>query len=190
MVWWQSFFDVASSLWLVADMALDCVTTAGFFSKTSDYPFFVASITALFLPTVIGGFLLWCYIEKGCGCSKLCSVSIITVPLCILGFCIIWIISPILHFIQAVFSSLGVQPVGGPDFEIQVSILSFHQLTLDCMQGPGFARFWLVVLILKSCEQLLEALPQTLINVIYLDRRWHDLSEWEIAKLVSPIVNH
>ena len=57
------------------------------------------------------------------------------------------------------------------------------------MQGPGFARFWLVVLILKFCEQLLEALPQTLINVIYLDRRWHDLSEWEIAKLVRPIIN-
>ena len=184
MVWWQSFFDVVSSLWLVADMALDCFTTAGFYYK-QDWPFFVASTMALFLPTVIGGFLLWCYMAVWLlGCSKQCLVSIITAPLCILGFCIIWIISPILHFIQAVFSSLGVQPVGGPDFEIQVSILSFHQLTLDCMQGPGFARFWLVVLILKSCEQLLEALPQTLINVIYLDRRWHDLSEWEIAKLV------
>ena len=50
------------------------------------------------------------------------------------------------------------------------------------------ARFWLVVMILKTCEQLLEALPQTLINVIYLDRRWHDLSEWEIGKLVRLII--
>ena len=45
-----------------------------------------------------------------------------------------------------------------------------------------------MVLILKTCEQLLEALPQTLINVIYLDRRWHDLSQWEIGKLVSLII--
>ena len=71
----------------------------------------------------------------------------------------------------------GIQPVGGPAFEIQASVFSFCLLTHDCLQGPGFERFWLVVLILKSCEQLLEALPQTLINVIFLDRRWHDLSE-------------
>ena len=42
-------------------------------------------------------------------------------------------------------------------------------------------------MILKSCEQLLEALPQTLINVIYLDRQWHNLSDWEIAKLVGQV---
>ena len=54
-------------------------------------------------------------------------------------------------------------------------------------QGDAFSRFWLVVMILKSCEQLLEALPQTLINVIYLDRQWHNLSDWEIAKLVGQL---
>ena len=140
---WQSIFDVISSLWLVADMALDCVTTAGYYSKR-DAPFFRASIIVLVLPTVIGGLLLWCYMSytkkvkkiklgcpdwvdlyEDCCCSKICSFSIITAPLCILGFGIIWIISPILHFIQAVFSMFGVQPVGGPEFRIQVSISTF-----------------------------------------------------------------
>ena len=71
---WQSIFDVASSLWLVVDMALDCVTTAGFYSKAqnaakdniygaAEFPFFVASIIALFFPTLIGGILLWCYMS-------------------------------------------------------------------------------------------------------------------------------
>ena len=52
---WQSIFDVASSLWLVVDMALDCVTTAGFYSKAqnaakgniygaAEFPFFVATM--------------------------------------------------------------------------------------------------------------------------------------------------
>ena len=51
---WQSIFDVASSLWLVVDMALDCVTIAGFYSKgAAEFPFFVASIVALFFPTLI-----------------------------------------------------------------------------------------------------------------------------------------
>ena len=222
---WQSIFDVVSSLWLVADMALDCVTTAGYYSKafsaaknrtdynireTVEFPFFVASIIALILPTVIGGIFLWCYmsfytkkvkkVDMGCPdwidlyddccCSCLCSFSIVTAPLCILGFGIIWIVSPVLHFIQAVFSMFGVQPVGGRDFQIQVSIFSLIDSfkTVHALQGKGLARFWLVVLILKTCEQLLEALPQTLINVIYLDRRWHDLSEWEIGKLVRLII--
>ena len=61
---WQSIFDVASSLWLVVDMALDCVTIAGFYSKgAAEFPFFVASIVALFFPTLIGGILLWCYLS-------------------------------------------------------------------------------------------------------------------------------
>ena len=70
----QSVFDVASSLWLVVDMALDCVTSAGFYSKaknattdniydTAEFPFFVASLVALFLPTLVGGILLWCYLS-------------------------------------------------------------------------------------------------------------------------------
>ena len=157
---WQSIFDVISSLWLVADMALDCVTTAGYYSKafsaaknrtdynireTVEFPFFVASIIALILPTVIGGIFLWCYmsfytkkvkkVDMGCPdwidlyndccCSRLCSFSIVTAPLCILGFGIIWIVSPVLHFIQAVFSMFGVQPVGGRDFQIQVYLI--HQ---------------------------------------------------------------
>ena len=218
---WQSIFDVISSLWLVADMALDCVTTAGYYSKafsaaknrtdynireTVEFPFFVASIVALFFPTLVGGILLWCYLSyytkkvknvklgcpdwmdlyKDCCCSKLCSLSFITIPLCILGFGLIWVVSPVLHFIQAVIAMFGVQPVGGKDFAIKVPIIFFHfHYPIPKTQGKGLVRFWLVVMILKSCEQLLEALPQTLINVIYLDRQWHNLSDWEIAKLVG-----
>jgi len=115
----------------------------------------------------------WVDLYKDCCCSKLCSFSFVTAPLCILGFGLIWIVSPVLHFIQAVIAMFGVQPVGGKDFAIK---------------GKGLERFWLVVMILKSCEQLFEALPQTLINVIYLDRQWHNLSDWEIAKLVTSSV--
>ena len=82
----------------------------------------------------------------------------------------------------------GVQPVGWKDFAIKVPVIFFHfHHLLPKTQGKGLERFWLVVMILKSCEQLLEALPQTLINVIYLDRQWHDLSDWEIAKLVGQV---
>ena len=168
----------------------------------------MASIVALFFPTLIGGILLWCYLSyytkkvtnvklgcpdwmdlyKDCCCSKLCSLSFITIPLCILGFGLIWVVSPVLHFIQAVIAMFGAQPVGGKDFAIKVPIIFFHiHHLIPKTQGKGLERFWLVVMILKSCEQLLEALPQTLINVIYLDRQWHNLSDWEIAKLVGKV---
>ena len=135
-------------------MALDCVTTAGFYPKAqnaaedniygaAEFPFFVASIVALFFPTLIGGILLWCYLSyytkkvtnvklgcpdwmdlyKDCCCSKLCSFSFVTAPLCILGFGLIWVVSPVLHFIQAVIAMFGVQPVGGKDFAIKVPII-------------------------------------------------------------------
>ena len=164
---WQSIFDVASSLWLVVDMALDCVTTAGFYSKAqnaaedniygaAEFPFFVASIVALFFPTLIGGILLWCYLSyyekvrnvklgfpdwmdlyKDCCCSKLCSFWFTSVPLCILGFGLIWIVSPVLHFIQAVIAMFGVQPVGGKDFAIKVCVIFSISPTAPLNTGEG-----------------------------------------------------
>ena len=52
-------------------------------------------------------------------------------------------------------------------------------------QGEGLGWFWLLVLVLKITEQVFEALPQTVIATIYLDKRWHTLSDWQIKKLVS-----
>ena len=53
------------------------------------------------------------------------------------------------------------------------------------MQGKRFGWFWLLVLVLKASEQVFEALPQTVIATIYLDKRWDSLSDGQIAKLVS-----
>ena len=36
------------------------------------------------------------------------------------------------------------------------------------LQGPNFQRFWTLVLLLKVCEQLIEAPLQIIINFVYL----------------------
>ena len=137
----SAIFGVFSSMWLVVDMALDIVTTEGYHAKAfasggSAYePFFWASLGSILLPTAIGSLvcLLACPCLAHTGRAgndddddfNFCVACLYCSP-CIFGGCflmlgIIWVLSPVLHLIQACFLLFGVKPVGGNTrSEIQV----------------------------------------------------------------------
>merc|ERR1712126_404618 len=154
-------------------------------------PFFWASLDSILLPPAIGSLvcglaLITTQVSREISCKDkddfifgcCCGPFILAVLILIFGGCflllgIVWVLSPVLHLIQACFLLFGVKPVGGREAEIQ---------------GEGFNQFWLFVMILKACEQFLEALPQTVTTLIYLDKFWDNLTDWEIRKLVASIV--
>ena len=119
-------FDVFSSIWLIVDMVLDCITTASFGRDPDSRGFFIASIIVMLLPAVVGGIVFtlvlpciaWASKDGGdeCGC-RACCVGCCCFPcigsLSILIFFFIWVISPILQFTQAMFAAFGVKPKGG-----------------------------------------------------------------------------
>ena len=133
----SALFDVFSSLWLVGDMVLDCITTEGFY-QANDHPFFWASLAALLLPIAIWSLVLWISCTCGtfmnmddedtcCACFICLPVIMVFYPLFVLPVAILWTVSPVLHFIQSIFVLFGVKPHGVPqgrteEAKIQVTI--------------------------------------------------------------------
>jgi len=103
-------------------------------------------------------------------CGKCCGVSLsifllpcnftIAITFSFLIVPIAWIFSPFLHISRALFALYGAKPAGdsGP-----------------IKDSKTFRRFWTFVLLLAMMEQILEALPQTIIGGVYfyLDQESH-----------------
>jgi len=83
------------------------------------------------------------------------ALASLTIPL-------VWLLSPLLHFVQALFVLLAGQP----------SNWSNDPRNSQGQMGPAFSKFWMFVLILKTVEQLCEALPQVIINSLAFYQRY------------------
>jgi len=152
--------------------------------------FFYASAGALVLPIPVGLvlvliFFLYDYSRNlkrwpiGCCSNECCgqfcgiSLSIVLLPLTFilaifLSFLIVplaWIFSPFLHISRALFALFGAKPAG------ESSIGE---------QSKSFKRFWTFVLLLGVMEQVLEALPQTIISGLFFY-----LEQGEILESIS-----
>jgi len=141
--------------------------------------FFIASASSIVLPALAATFIFVVYhmiewsvriktfCKEKCPCSTegccstaagmLCCVS--AAPFTFISAVVSGIIVPIafavfplLQFIVALFKLFGIAPTDQNDHPIQ---------------GPGFKRFWLLVMLLRLCEQFLEAPLQIVINVTY-----------------------
>lgn len=126
--------------------------------------FFYASASSMLLPIPIAiiSVTIWTMImmirslyHKQCGlllCLLLGPFTLLPALLAGLVTPLAWVISPILHFIQALFCLFGVRP--GDETNSRV-------------KGPKFSKFWAFVLILKVIEQFFEAVPQVGINAVF-----------------------
>ena len=157
--------------------------------------FFYASAGALILPIPAGLililiFFIYDYSKNLTSCTvKCCSIkclgkfcgvllSILLLPLTfiiaiILSFLIVpiaWIFSPFLHISRALFALFGAKPAGdtGP-IQVKVKQLKSKRFSLikSFQNNKTFRRFWTFVLLLGVMEQVLEALPQTIIGGLY-----------------------
>jgi len=163
--------------------------------------FFYASAGALVLPIPVGLvlvliFFLYDYSRNlkrwpiGCCSNECCgqfcgiSLSIVLLPLTFilaisLSFLIVplaWIFSPFLHISRALFALFGAKPAG--------------ESTLG-EQSKSFKRFWTFVLLLGVMEQVLEALPQTIISGLffYLEQR-EILESISVEELLPHLYEH
>jgi len=138
--------------------------------------FFYASLAAILLPVPMGILIIAFYYSfkslyylnsKHIALAAIFGVfslvpGILALLLAVLVMPVVWVVSPFIHFAQVMFALFGVKPVGGRSTKVK---------------GDQFTRFWLFVMFLKLIEQFFEALPQVVINGLYIYRYQDKFSE-------------